>query len=101
MSPCQGEAYLRRVASKYYAVQAFHPDPGIASSTRKQCRQKLVENLALDFPVQETAILMLGDFGRHAQDEDLGDVLELLLSQLGTRSLPLRSLSFTEVSGSA
>jgi len=48
--------------------------------------------------VQESAILLLGEFARLAKEEDLGDLLEPLIVRLGSASAPLRSAAYTQVS---
>lgn len=48
--------------------------------------------------VQESAILLLGEFARLAKEDDLGDLLEPLILRLGSASAPLRSAAYTQVS---
>lgn len=90
-------AYVRRVASQVYAAQKFHPSHLVASVNRRACQSKLYNILALSSPLRETAVLFLGDLGRHSMDSDLCSILEMLLQQLGSPSAPLGSLAFTEV----
>lgn len=47
-------------------------------------------------PIKETAMRLVGDIGGKAKDKALGDVLEILLKQLGSSS-PLRSLAYTQL----
>lgn len=53
------------------------------------------------FPVQETALSLLGDIGRSAPEKELGDVLEILIRQLGSASSPVRSIAYTQLVGIA
>lgn len=47
--------------------------------------------------IQETAVLLLGDLGRHANDKDLVDVLFMLIQQLGSKNISLRSVAYTQL----
>lgn len=49
-------------------------------------------------PVRSTAIAACGAIARAADDEILGEVLELLISQLGARHPPIVALAYSEVS---
>lgn len=51
--------------------------------------------------VQETALNLLGDIGRSAPDKELGDVLEILIRQLGSGSTIIRSIAYTQLVGIA
>lgn len=42
-------------------------------------------------------MLLLGDLGQIAPDNHLGEILEILIKQLGSKSSPLRSLAYTQL----
>ena len=86
-----------RVISLSYTAQYQHPYHRVGLRNRSDYRLKLADLLAVGLPTRETAILLLGDFGRHSSDNELCSILELLLQQLGSSSAPLRSLAYTEV----
>ena len=90
-------AYLSRVMSLAYTAQYQHINHRVGLSNRGDYRLKLAELLSHGLPTRETAILLLGDVGRHSSDTELCSILELLLQQLGSSSAPLRSLAYTEV----
>lgn len=66
-------------------------------NNRRTSRSKIVNLLKDSLPARETAIMVLSNMGRNSKEDDLCDVLEVLLQQLGSSSAPLRSLAYTEV----
>jgi len=49
------------------------------------------------YPIQDTAVLLLGDLGKTANDKDLAEIIEMLIMQLGSKSSPLRSVAYTQL----
>lgn len=90
----------RRAISTVYEAQSFHPQPRVAANNRKTILAKINQTSSSPPRIQESAILLLGEIARLAREEDLGDVLEPLVQRLGSHSAPLRSVAYTQVSGS-
>jgi hypothetical protein len=85
------------VISLLYAAQSEHPDVRVGARNRQSYLRVLGELLNPQQPhsVKETAVLAIGEVSRLG--ESTPDVLEILLSQLGSASGPLRSVAYTEV----
>jgi hypothetical protein len=81
-----------------YSAQTSHPSQKVAIGNRKSMIAKINGTASALPRVQESAILLLGEFARLAKEEDLGDLLEPLLVRLGSASAPLRSAAYTQVS---
>jgi hypothetical protein len=87
----------RRALAIVYRAQVVHPNDKVAANNRKAMVAKINETASGPPRVQETAILLLGEFARLAKEEDLGDLLEPLILRLGSASAPLRSAAYTQV----
>ena len=81
-----------------YSAQASHPSQKVAIGNRKSMIAKINGTASALPRVQESAILLLGEFARLAKEEDLGDLLEPLIVRLGSAGAPLRSAAYTQVS---
>jgi hypothetical protein len=89
---------VRRALAIVYSAQASHPSQKVAIGNRKSMIAKINGTASALPRVQESAILLLGEFARLAKEEDLGDLLEPLIVRLGSASAPLRSAAYTQVS---
>jgi hypothetical protein len=89
---------FRRALAIVYSAQASHPSQKVAIGNRKSMIAKINGTASALPRVQESAILLLGEFARLAKEEDLGDLLEPLIVRLGSASAPLRSAAYTQVS---
>jgi hypothetical protein len=87
-----------RALAIIYGAQASHISAKVAANNRKLMIAKIDETASTAPRVQESAILLLGEFARLAREEDLGDLLEPLILRLGSASAPLRSAAYTQVS---
>lgn len=87
----------RRALAILYGAQASHPSVKVATNNRKMMVSRINETASAVPRVQESAILLLGEFARLAKEEDLGDLLEPLILRLGSASAPLRSAAYTQV----
>jgi hypothetical protein len=87
-----------RAIALVYEAQASHPTPRVAANNRKAMIAKINQTASAPSRIQESAILLLGEYGRLAREEDLGDLLEPLVVRLGSASAPLRSAAYTQVS---
>jgi hypothetical protein len=88
----------RRLISFLYSSQLQHPQARIGLANQARIRQDLALILQNDkLSPCEAVILTLGDMGRHASDENMCEILEMLLINLGSDVAPLRSLAYTEV----
>jgi hypothetical protein len=88
----------RRAIALVYRAQASHPTPRVAANNRKAMIAKINQTASAPSRIQESAILLLGEYARLAREEDLGDLLEPLVVRLGSASAPLRSAAYTQVS---
>ncbi|WVQ82128.1 hypothetical protein IAT38_004256 [Cryptococcus sp. DSM 104549] len=90
-----------RIISNMFALQAHHPDRGIAEKNRQRYVRSLAHILQSRAKgrqtERETAILVLGEMGRHASGDSLCSVLQVLLKQLGSTRTPMRSLAYTQL----
>lgn len=72
-----------------------------ATGTPSRASRQFLEKLSPIFQeppsLQETAILLLGDMGRIANEKDIGEILEILLERLGSKSTQLRSVAYTQL----
>lgn len=94
-------ADVRTLISAIYKELVSSDQPQYKSLVQREIMGRFPTLLKGSLRVQETALNLLGDLGRGAPDKELGDVLEILIRQLGSTSTIIRSIAYTQLVGIA
>lgn len=94
-------ADVRTLVSAIYKELVSSDQPQYKSLIQREIIGRFPTLLKGPLRVQETALNLLGDLGRGSPDRELGDILEILIRQLGSTSTIIRSIAYTQLVGIA